>query len=216
MKIHYFGHSGISLNDKLTILIDPWLNENPISKIKAENITKADYIIATHNHFDHVSDIPIIAKNTNATVISILETADELASKGCKKTIGCNIGGRVKLEGVELIFTQAFHSMSSNPSGVVIFLNSKTIYHAGDTGVFGDMKLISEMYPIDLAFLPVGGHFTMGPQEANKAIQLLTPKTVIPIHYNTFDLIKENIDQDLVKNSKTKLVILQPGQDYIL
>ena len=95
-------------------------------------------------------------------------------------------------------------------------INSKTIYHAGDTGVFGDMKLISEMYPIDLAFLPVGGHFTMGPQEANKAIQLLTPKTVIPIHYNTFDLIKENIDQDLVKNSKTKLVILQPGEDFIL
>ena len=216
MKIHYFGHSRISLEDKLTVLIDPWLNDNPLAIIKAENITKADYIIATHNHFDHVNDIPIIAKNTNATVISIYETANELASKGCKKTIGCNIGGRVKLEGVELIFTQAFHSMSSNPSGVVIFLNSKTIYHAGDTGVFGDMKLISEMYPIDLAFLPVGGHFTMGPQEANKAIQLLTPKTVIPIHYNTFDLIKQNIDQSLVKDTKTKLVILQSGQNFIL
>ena len=216
MNIHYFGHSGISLEDKLTVLIDPWLNDNPLAIIKAEKITKADYIIATHNHFDHVNDIPIIAKNTNATVISILETADELATKGCKKTIGCNIGGRVKLDGIELIFTQAFHSMSSNPSGVLVFLNNKTIYHAGDTGVFSDMRLIGEMYPIDLAFLPVGGHFTMGPLEAKKAIQLLSPKTVIPIHYNTFDLIKQNIDQDLVKDTKTKLVILKAGENFIL
>ena len=216
MKIHYFGHSGISIEDKLTVLIDPWINENPLAKIKVENITKADYIIATHNHFDHVNDIPIIANNTNAIVICIVETADFLTSKGCEKTIGCNIGGRVKSKGIELIFTQAFHSMSSNPSGVIIFLNNKTIYHAGDTGVFSDMKLIGEMYPIDLAFLPVGGHFTMGPHEANKAIQLLQPKTVVPIHYNTFDLIKQSIDQDLVKDTKTQLVILQPGQDFIL
>ena len=87
MKIHYFSHSGISLEDKLTILIDPWLNDNPIAKIKAENITIADYIIATHNHFDHVNDIPIIAKNTNASVISLVETADDLSLKGCNKTI---------------------------------------------------------------------------------------------------------------------------------
>ena len=78
-----------------------------------------------------------------------------MSSKGCTKTLGCNIGGIVKLNGLELVFTQAFHSMSSNPSGVIIFYNNKTIYHAGDTGVFGDMKLIGEMYPIDLAFLPV-------------------------------------------------------------
>ena len=117
---------------------------------------------------------------------------------------------------MELVFTQAFHSMSSNPSGVIIFLNNITIYHAGDTGVFGDMKLIGEMYPIDLAFLPIGGHFTMWPYEANKAIQLLQPKTVVPIHDNTFDVIRQNPNQDLVKNTKTKLVILQPGQDFIL
>ena len=216
MKIHYLGHSGISIEDKLTVLIDPWLNDNPLAKIKAEKIIKADYIIATHNHFDHVNDIPIIAKNTNAKVVSIVETADELASKGCKNTIGCNIGGRVKLNNFELVFTQAFHSMSSNPSGVIIFLNNKTIYHAGDTGVFSDMKLIGEMYPIDLALIPVGGHFTMGPLEANKAIQLLSPKIVVPIHYNTFDLIKQEIDQSLIKNTKTNLVILQPGQELTL
>ena len=216
MKIHFFGHSGILLEDTLTVLIDPWLNNNPLAKIKAENIIKADYIIATHNHSDHVDDIPIIAKKTGATVIGIVETINDLASKGCEKTVGCNIGGKVKLDSIELVFTQAFHSMSSNPSGVLIFLNNKTIYHAGDTGVFGDMKLIGELYPIDLAFVPVGGHFTMGPEEASKAIQLLQPKTVVPIHYNTFDLIKQSIDQDLVKDTKTQLVILQPGQDFIL
>ena len=131
----------ISVQD-ITLLSSHHYHHNPLAIIKAENITKANYIIATHNHFDHVNDIPIIAKNTNATVISIFETANELASKGCEKTIGCNIGGRVKLNNIELIFTQAFHSMSSNPSGVVIFFNKRTIFHAGDTGVFGDMKLI--------------------------------------------------------------------------
>jgi L-ascorbate metabolism protein UlaG (beta-lactamase superfamily) len=216
MKIHFFGHSGILLEDTLTVLIDPWLNNNPLAKIKAENIIKADYIIATHNHSDHVDDIPIIAKKTGATVIGIVETINDLASKGCEKTVGCNIGGKVKLDSIELVFTQAFHSMSSNPSGVLIFLNNKTIYHAGDTGVFGDMKLIGELYPIDLAFVPVGGHFTMGPEEASKAIQLLQPKTVVPIHYNTFDLIKQNINQNLIKDSKTQLVILEPGQDFVL
>ena len=216
MKIQYLGHSGISIEDNLTILVDPWLNENPLAKIKAENLTKADYIIATHNHFDHVNDIPIIAKNTDATVIGIVETVEELASKGCEKTIGCNIGGKVKLKDIELLFTQAFHSMTSNPSGVLIFFNNKIIYHAGDTSVFGDMKLIGEMYPIDLAILPVGGHFTMGPEEANMAIQLLKPNIIIPIHYNTFDVIKQNIDHDLVKNTNTKLVSLLPGKDFIL
>ena len=215
MKIQFYGHAGVKIEDDLVLLIDPWLDDNPIATIKAKDITKADYIIATHNHFDHVNDIPIIAKNTKATVVSIIETAEELSSKGCEKIIGCNIGGTVKLNGLELIFTPAFHSMSSNPSGVIIFYKNKTIFHAGDTGVFGDMKLIGEMYPIDLAFLPVGGHFTMGIKEAKKAIQLLNAKKIIPIHYNTFDLISQEVDISLVKESTSELLILTPGQEII-
>ena len=216
MKIHYYGHAGVKIEDDLIILIDPWLNDNPLVAMKADEVMKADYIIATHNHFDHVNDIPLIAKNTGATVVSILETADDLASKGCKKTIGCNIGGTVKLEDLELIFTQAFHSMSSNPSGVVIFYNNKKIYHAGDTGVFGDMRLIGEMYPLDLAFLPVGGHFTMGIKEAQKAIQLLNAKKIVPIHYNTFDVIKQVVDESLVKESDSHLLLLRPGEEITI
>ena len=216
MRIQYYGHAGVKIEDDLIILIDPWLNDNPIATIKAEEISKADYIIATHNHSDHVDDIPIIAKNTGATVVGIVETAEDLASKGCEKTVGCNIGGSVKLEGLELIFTQAFHSMSSNPSGVIIFYNNKKIYHAGDTGVFGDMQLIGEMYPLDLAFLPVGGHFTMGIKEAQKAIQLLNAKKIVPIHYNTFDLIKQDVDESLIKESDSQLLILQPGEEFTL
>lgn len=216
MKIHYYGHAGVKIEDDLIILIDPWLNDNPRATMKAEEIIKADYIIATHNHFDHVNDIPLIAKNTGATVVGIVETVEDLASKGCEKTIGCNIGGTVKLDGLELLFTQAFHSMNSNPSGVVIFYNHKKIYHAGDTGVFGDMKLIGEMYPLDLAFLPVGGHFTMGIKEAQKAIQLLNAKKIIPIHYNTFDVIKQVVDESLVKESNSQLLILQPGEEFTL
>lgn len=216
MKIQYYGHAGVKIEDDLIILIDPWLNDNPLATMKAEEIVKADYIIATHNHSDHVDDIPLIAKNTGATVVSIVETAEDLASKGCKKTIGCNIGGSVKLEGLELIFTQAFHSMSSNPSGVIIFYNNKKIYHAGDTGVFGDMKLIGEMYPLDLAFIPAGGHFTMGIKEAQKAVQLLNAKKIVPIHYNTFDVIKQVVDESLVKKSESQLLILKPGEEFTL
>ena len=216
MKIQYYGHAGVKIEDDLIILIDPWLNDNPLATMKAEEISKADYIIATHNHFDHVNDIPLIAKNTGATVVSILETAEDLASKGCEKTVGCNIGGSVKLDGLELIFTHAFHSMSSNPSGVIIFYNNKKIYHAGDTGVFGDMKLIGEMYPLDLAFLPVGGHFTMGIKEAQKAVQLLNAKKIVPIHYNTFDLIKQVVDESLINESDSQLIILQPGEEFTL
>ena len=216
MKIQYYGHAGIKIEDDLVLLIDPWLNDNPLATIKAEDITKAEYIFATHNHFDHVNDIPIIAKNTGATVVGIVETAEELAVKGCDKTLGCNIGGVVKLEGFEIIFTQAFHSMSSNPSGVIIFYKNLTIYHAGDTGIFGDMELIGNMYPLDLAFLPVGGHFTMGLKEAKKAIQLLKPKKIIPIHYNTFELIKTNVDASLVEETNSELLILDPGQEISL
>ena len=216
MKIQYYGHAGVKIEDDLIILIDPWLNDNPLATMKAEEIGKADYIIATHNHFDHVNDIPLIAKNTGATVVGIVETAEDLASKGCEKTIGCNIGGTVKLNCLELIFTQAFHSMSSNPSGVVIFYNNKKIYHAGDTGVFGDMKLIGEMYPLDLAFLPIGGHFTMGIKEAQKAVQLLNAKKIVPIHYNTFDVIEQVVDENLVNESDSQLLILQPGEEFTL
>ena len=216
MKIQYYGHAGVKIEDDLIILIDPWLNDNPTATMKAGQISKADYIIATHNHSDHVDDIPLIAKNTGATVVSILETAEDLTSKGCEKTVGCNIGGTVKLDGLELIFTQAFHSMSSNPSGVIIFYNNKKIYHAGDTGVFGDMKLIGEMYPLDLAFLPVGGHFTMGIKEAQKAVQLLNAKKIVPIHYNTFDVIKQDVDESLVKESDSQLLILKPGEEFTL
>ena len=106
--------------------------------------------------------------------------------------------------------------MSSNPSGVLIFYKNKTIYHAGDTGVFSDMKLIGEMYPLDLAFLPVGGHFTMGKKEAHKAIQLLNAKKIVPIHFNTFDQIKQSVDESLVKGTKSELLILEPGEEITL
>ena len=103
MKIKFYGHAGIKIEDDLVLLIDPWLNDNPLATVKAEDIIKADYIIATHNHFDHTNDIPIIANNTGATVVGIVETVEDLASKGCNKTLGCNIGGKVKLKGLSLI-----------------------------------------------------------------------------------------------------------------
>ncbi len=192
MKLTFLGHAAWKIEGSKSLFIDPWLNDNPAASCKANDIGLADYIFVTHDHFDHLGDSHEIAKNTGATIVSIFETAAAAENAGLK-TVGCNIGGPVKLDNVEAIFTQAFHSMTSNPSGVVIKMDGRTIYHAGDTCLFGDMKLIGELYPLDVAILPIGGHFTMGVREAAKAVELLQPQRVLPMHYDTFEVIEADL-----------------------
>lgn len=201
MKIIYHGHSFVQLeNNKHSILIDPFVSGNPVAKTKVEEL-KCDYIVLTHGHGDHISDAITVAKNNNATIITSFEIANYAGTHNVNAhPLGIGGGfnfpfGRVKL-------TIAHHSSSfpdgtyaGNPAGAIITMNGKTVYHAGDTGLFYDMKLIGEMNKIDVAFLPIGDNFTMGVDDAVKAAEFINAKITVPIHYNTFDIINANPEE---------------------
>lgn len=202
MNISYHGHSVVKIESNgKTVLIDPFINGNSLTDLKVEEV-KADFILLTHGHGDHVGDTVEIAKRNDALVISTPEIATYLSWKGIR-THGMNIGGSYEFEFGKLKQTQAFHSSGyvtedkqiiylGMPTGLLITIEGKTIYHAGDTGLFSDMKLIGEQHPIDVAFLPIGDNFTMGPEDAAYAAGLLGAKQVVPIHYNTFGVIKQD------------------------
>jgi len=217
--IRYFGHSAFEIViDGKKVLIDPWL-ENPKSPIKPDEIKEVDYIIITHDHGDHLGNAFDIAKKTGATIVGIYEIAMLANENGVEKAVGGNIGGPIELEGLTVVFTQATHSSDKGvPTGVVLLGKEASIYHAGDTGVFGDMALIKELYDPKIALLPIGGHFVMGPREAAKAVELLQPEVVIPMHYGTFPVLrgtpeefKKYVEE---RGVKTKIVVLNPGESY--
>ncbi|MBI5215862.1 MAG: metal-dependent hydrolase [Ignavibacteriae bacterium] len=219
MKLTYYGHSAFLLqNGSTNILIDPFLDGNPLSPVRAEQVN-AHYIIVTHGHGDHLGDAIPIAKRCNATIVAINELADYVASKGAKAH-NMHIGGSHQFPFGRIKFTIAHHgscapdgTYTGNPSGVLITINGKTIYHTGDTGLFYDMKLIGEMNPVDVMLLPIGDNFTMGIDDAVKAVELTNPKFVIPMHYNTFPVI--NADPNLflqgIQAKGFRGTILQPG-----
>ncbi|MEW9500667.1 metal-dependent hydrolase [Jeotgalibacillus marinus] len=204
MKISYHGHSIVKVetNGK-TLLFDPFINGNELTDLEVKN-EKPNVIILTHGHNDHVGDTIEIAKQSNALVIAPFELANYLEWQGVK-THPMSIGGAFEFDFGKVKLTQAFHGSSYTtedqqmiytgmPAGVLLMVEGKTIYHAGDTALFGDMKLIGERHPIDLAFLPIGDNFTMGPEDAAYAAQLLQAKVVVPIHYDTFPPIKQDPD----------------------
>lgn len=223
MKLSYHGHSIIQLenNDK-KVIVDPFINGNELTDLDAGEV-KADYILLTHGHNDHVGDTVEIAKNNDATVVAPVELAGYLEGQGLE-TIGMNIGGRKSFEFGSIKFVHAFHSSSFTdddgkvhytgmPTGIIIEAGEKKIYHAGDTGIFGDMKLISDLNgPFDVAFVPIGDHFTMGIEDAAYATdELIRPKVAVPVHYDTFPPIKQ--DAETFKNSaKTEVQVLKPGE----
>ncbi|WP_416367201.1 metal-dependent hydrolase [Paenibacillus sanfengchensis] len=204
MKLTYFGHSCVHIDTgQYRLIIDPFLTGNPAAKTKAEEI-EADYVLLTHGHFDHLGDAEAIAKRTGATIVGIVELANFFEAKGVT-AVGMNLGGSFQFPFGRLTFTPALHSSSvvinetnvylGVAAGIVLDLNGFIIYHAGDTALFSDMKLIRMRRSINLAFLPIGDYFTMGPEEALIAAEWLEPKHVVPVHYNTFGLIAQDGEQ---------------------
>ncbi|MEM2118034.1 MAG: metal-dependent hydrolase [Candidatus Bathyarchaeia archaeon] len=219
-KVTWFGHAAfkIEIADKI-VLVDPWLDGNPTSPVKASEITKADIVYVTHDHGDHLGDAINICKRTGATFVANIELGEFAKENGVKNVEGLNIGGSVEVKGIRLLITQALHTDSRGaPTGVIIESEGKRVYHAGDTGLFGDMSLIGELYKLDLALIPIGGYYTMGVKEAAEAVKMLKPKAVIPMHYKTFPVLAQSADEfvKIVKEKmpKVKVVVLKPGESY--
>ena len=229
--VKWHGHANFqitSANGK-KILIDPWFESNPSCATPLSDIKNIDYILVTHDHFDHLGQAVQVAQESKAIVVGIVETMAKLQNEMglpleqvVNGGFGMNIGGTSDLDGIKVTMTQAFHSsMTGQPTGFVVRLeNGKTIYHAGDTGIFGTMATIGELYPLDLALLPVGSCFTMDRLQAAHALTLLKPKVVIPMHYQTFPILEPDASgfAELARKKapKVKVVSLNPGEEYTL
>ncbi|CAN7641960.1 metal-dependent hydrolase [Paenibacillus sp. LjRoot153] len=229
MNIIFHGQSCVEIQLKQhTLIIDPFLTGNPQATVKADDI-KADYILVTHGHGDHVGDTLSIAARNDATVIAPNDLARYLGFEGAK-THGMGIGGAFEFPFGKVKLTLALHDSSYNPpgtkeniytgmaSGFLLRVEGKTIYHAGDTGLFKDMKLIGKMNDIDLAFLPIGDNYTMGPDDAVIAAEYLKAKTVVPMHYNTFPVIEQDPNAFVasLKEEGIKGLVMTPGQEITL
>ena len=220
MQIKWFGHSAFMVEVAgAKLLIDPWIT-NPLSPAAPQDVINArpTHILITHDHFDHLGESVDIAKAAGAPIVGTYELTLEVAEKGIAEaqTMPMNIGGTVKLQdGIEIYMTPALHTANRGaPSGFVIATPEGAVYHAGDTALFRDMELIAELYDIDVALLPIGSVFTMGPREAAIATQLLRPRRVVPMHYNTFPLIKqdpEDFKSRVEAVSRSKVYIMKPG-----
>jgi L-ascorbate metabolism protein UlaG (beta-lactamase superfamily) len=197
MKLRFFGHSACQITSEsgIKILIDPFLNGNPVATVKAEEIG-ANYIILTHAHGDHVGDTIEIAKRCDATVICVFELGNILEEYGVKVHT-MHIGGGHNFEFGRVKFTIAHHGSvypdgrnGGNPVGIIVRIDGKVFYHTGDTGLFYDMKLIGELNKIDYMLLPIGDNYTMGIDDAAIAVEFVNPKVAIPLHFNTFPPIE--------------------------
>lgn len=218
VDITFLGHSGfIVAGAGHAVAIDPFLTGNPKAVTKPQDV-KCGHIALTHGHADHFGDTVSIAKKNGAQVFAAFEICNYLGEQGIDTTQPMNPGGKVKTDFGFVALTQAFHSSSFEdrymgmPCGVILNIGGVTIYHCGDTGLFSDMKLIGEIYKPDIAMIPIGDRFTMGPELATKAAEFIKPKVAIPIHYNTWPPIEQ--DPAKFKPSGVEVNVMKPGDTW--
>jgi len=235
MEINYLGHSTVELVDGDTrILIDPFLKpNNPAAQLTAEDVNPT-HVLLTHGHVDHTADAVAVGRRTGAPFVAQSELSNILAENGIEDVADPNFGGTVEFDWGWVKLVQAFHSstwagsedrpFSPTPGtvtgpagGLVISFAGKTLYHLGDTALFSDLKLIAERTPVDIAFMPIGGHYTMDRHDALVAADFVAADTVIPVHYNTYPAIEtdaEAFKSDVESQTKSKVVVLAPGESH--
>jgi L-ascorbate metabolism protein UlaG (beta-lactamase superfamily) len=219
MRLRYLGHSGFQFHHGgHEVVIDPFVSQNPSSPVEVGELSPS-HILLTHAHGDHYGDTPAIAERTGATVVAPVEIAQYVSQRGMQGH-GMNIGGGFQFPFGRVQFTPAWHSSSfpdgtygGMPTGILLEIDGKRIYHAGDTGLFSDMRLIGRK-GIDLAMLPIGDFFTMGPDDALEAVKLLSPRAVVPIHFNTFPPIAQDAQAFKARvesETDARCIVLEPG-----
>ncbi|HEY7290754.1 MAG TPA: metal-dependent hydrolase [Vicinamibacterales bacterium] len=227
LSITWLGHATFLLKSPQgkRILFDPWITGNPSSPESAKKIGELDLMLLTHGHNDHTTDAVAVGRSSGAQVVAPFELGEWLQKKGLQKVTAMNPGGTLEAMGLSMTMVSAAHSSSVDDGGqtfytgvatgyIVKFEDGKTIYFAGDTDVFGDMRLIGEMYTPSLAFLPIGDLYTMGPRQAAKACELLNVKSVVPMHYGTFPALTGTpaAFRALVEPKGVKVLELKPGE----
>ncbi|HET9264059.1 MAG TPA: metal-dependent hydrolase [Vicinamibacterales bacterium] len=227
LSITWLGHAAfiITTPGGKRIVTDPWLDGNPMCPPDRKRIDKADLILLSHGHSDHSGDIVAVSRATNAPILVVHELSLWLQQKGLQNVQGMGIGGTVTVAGLEVTMTPAVHTSSviedddiiylGEPAGFVVRMeNGQAFYFAGDTALFGDMRLIAEMHKPDIAFLPIGDHYTMGPDAAARACRLLGVRQVVPMHYGTFPILSGTPERlkHLVEPHGVDVLVLRPGE----
>lgn len=217
MKLTFYGHSCFQLTQgPVSVLIDPFLSDNPFKTASPDQIN-CTHILVSHGHFDHLGDAISIAKRTGATIVSTAEIARLCGEQGCQ-THAMHIGGKHSFEFGYVRITQAFHGAGvpgGHACGFIVNFYGKTVYHTGDTGIFGDMHLLGRLENIDSLLVPIGDNFTMGPADAVEAAAMIAPKMVIPMHYNTWPLIAQDaaaFKQQVETRLTIPVRIVNPGE----
>jgi L-ascorbate metabolism protein UlaG (beta-lactamase superfamily) len=227
-RITWLGHATVLVQTAAgtNILIDPFIEQNPKYPKNFVLPEKIQYILLTHGHGDHISDAAPVAARHGSTVVAIYELAAYVEGKGVAKTIGMNLGGTVQLDDVAATMVEAKHSAGAQDergthyvgvaAGFVLTVtDGPVLYHSGDTAVFGDMKLIHDLYAPQVVMISIGGHYTMGPREAALAVRLLAPQVILPLHFGTFPPLKgKPEDLAALVDADVKVVRWVPGETY--